>query len=224
MRSVAADVEWTLVPSEERAGGRAWALDRLTSFEQASAELYGALKGRGDPKLRDDLSPMFGVIWGSTRVLVDRLLRAGDALRDRDVLEIGCGLGWPSMVAASLGARAVATDQHPDAGPLLAHNAARNQVEVRYAPLDLRAPAGLPEGGFQFVLAADVLFAREMPELVAAGFARYLAPGGVGWLADPGRPWVTELTAAARRRGRAVDVDAERGGAGEAVIVTLRRC
>jgi predicted nicotinamide N-methyase len=192
----------------------------LESFEAASAHLYGSLRGRGDAKLRDDLSPMFGVMWGSARVLVERL--AERPLQGLRVLELGCGLGLPSMVAASQGAHVTATDQHPDTGLLLAKNAAHNGVTVTYLPLDLRAPRGLPERAFDHVLATDVLFAAEMPPLVAAGFARYLAPDGVGWLADPGRPWAVDFEVHARALGLSVTVDAERVGDDEAFLLELR--
>jgi predicted nicotinamide N-methyase len=60
---------------------------------------------------------------------------------------------------------------------------------------------------FEHVVASDVLYTREMPEVLADAFARFLAPGGTGWVTDPGRPWLQEFADAARARGLLVSVD-----------------
>ena len=209
--SSAVAVDWRLHPTVEVVGGQRYTLWSLESFEAASADLYGQLRGRGSPALRDDLSPMFGVIWGAARVLAAWVDRRGSTLAGQRVLELGCGLALPSLVAARHGAEVVATDQHPDTGALLARNAADNGVCVRYETLDWRCPRDL--GRFDLVLASDVLFARELPGLVVRTMAGALAPGGVGWLADPGRAWASEAEAAADALGLRwrLEVDEARG-------------
>ncbi len=221
------DPPWALAAIRERVGDRWWELVALDGFERNSALLYGALRGRGTAEERADLSPMFGVIWPASRALADAVHAAGD-LRGRRVLELGCGLALPSMVAAAAGAEVVATDQHPHAEAFLRRNLDRNGVSgVRYHRLDWRRPAGLPERAFDLVLASDVLFARELPALVVATFHRYLAPGGVGWLADPGRAWLPEAEDAARAAGLDVEVDVAEvvraTGRDEVFFLTLRR-
>lgn len=225
MRSRAAPLTWTLVPRTVEVHGVTYAFDALPSFEEASAEAYRQLaqhRHRGSLAERQDLSPMFGVIWGSARVLARRLHLAD--LDGVDALELGCGLALPSLVAARRGARVLATDQHPDTGALLERNLAKNGFtgRVRYETLDFRTPGPLPR--FARVWASDVLFSHDLPELVAGTFARTLAPGGVGWLTDPGRTYLPDLEIACARAGLAVDVDVDDDGAGtEAFVVTLTR-
>jgi len=224
VRSTAAPLRWTLVPRRVEVEGVTYVFDALPSFAEASAEAYRQLgrgRHRGSAELRDDLSPMFGVIWGSARVLARRLHH--ETLQDLDALELGCGLALPAWVAARRGARVLATDQHPDTGALLARNLAQNGLteRVRYETLDWRAPIGLPR--FPRVWASDVLFSHELPELVARMFARTLAPRGVGWLTDPGRAYLPEFEAACASVGLRADVDVDDDGAGtEAFVVTLR--
>lgn len=222
MRSRAGSFAWPLLTRTERVGDLSFELEGLESFEAGSAHLYGSLRraGRGEVPL----SPMFGVVWGAARSLAAHLLSRD--LCGARVLELGCGLALPSLVAARCGAAEVlATDRHPDAGPLLARNLRRNGLEgaVGYAALDWEAPGSqVPERAFDLVLASDVLYAIELPELVCAAFARFLAPGGVGLLTDPGRTWLPEVEAAARRHGLTPEVDvADDGAGGEAFLVRL---
>lgn len=209
-------VDWQVHLTEEHVGTHTYRLWSLASFEAASADLYGQLRGRGSPALRDDLSPMFGVMWGAARVLAEWVDRVGPRLQGARVLELGCGLALPSLVAARHGADVVATDQHPDTGALLARNAALNGVQLRYETLDWRRPRDL--GRFDWVLASDVLFARELPALVVQTMAGAMAPDGVGWLADPGRTWASEAEQAADALGLPWRLEVDAAGGEEAFV------
>lgn len=220
--STAVPASWRLVRQDLQVAGEPFVLDVLPSFEEASAEMYPALDHRADRKVREDLSPMFGTLWGSSRVLIAMAARA-PALRGATVLEMGCGLALPAMVAARRGARVVASDQHADAGPLLERNLALNHLlgRVAYRTFDWRAAGPMPR--FDHVWASDVLFAHDMPALTARAFARTLAPGGVGWLTDPGRAWLPEVVPAAHAQGLHADIDVQDDGdSTEAFVVTLR--
>lgn len=223
MRSRVAPVDWTVAPTVEHVAGRSWTLEALPSFEAAWDKLYDELGGWGDQRTREDLSPMFGVVWASARVLAHRVAQEPD-LAGKRVLELGCGLALPSMVAATRGALVTATDQHLDVEALLERNLAHNGLhgQVRFVPLDWRAPGEL--GTFDRVLASDILYERLLPEMVAAMFARTLAPDGIGWLSDPGRPWLQEFAEAARARGLVVVDDVADDGRGtDAFLLTLTR-
>lgn len=220
MRSIVAPLDWTLVPRSVEVEGVIYAFDALPSFEEASAEAYRQLDRWGTSDQRVDLSPMFGVIWGSSRVLAKRVHHAD--LAGGPALELGCGLALPAWVAARRGCSVLATDQHPDTGTLLKRNLAKNGLanHVQYATLDFRA-AG-PWRRFRRVWASDVLFGHDMPPLVARAFAESLTPDGIGWLADPGRTYLPELADAAAAVGLRVEVDVDSDGRGtEAFVVTL---
>jgi predicted nicotinamide N-methyase len=99
------------------------------------------------------------------------------------VVELGCGLGLPSLVASARGAQVVATDWAADAVELLAENAARNGLAVVAEVRDWRQT--WPER-FDLVLAADVLYERRNVEPLVERL-RELAP--IALLALAGRPY-----------------------------------
>ena len=131
----------------------------------------------------DEFLPYWAELWPSALALAD-VVAARD-VRGLNVVELGCGLGLPSLVAARGGARVLATDWAEDAVALLRANAARNGVTLEPRRLDWRQPAEL--GTFDLVLAADVLYERRYVD-VLVDLLRGL--GGEVLLADPGRPFL----------------------------------
>src|SRR5689334_14189926 len=77
-------------------------------------------------------------------------------LAGRRVLELGCGLGLPSLVAALGGADVLATDVEAAALRCVEASAALLGVALETARADYREPIGA-RGRFDLVLAADVL-------------------------------------------------------------------
>ena len=75
-----------------------------------------------DDYARDERLPYWAELWPSARVLADEL--AGRDLAGRRVVELGCGVGLPSIVAALAGARALATDWYEEALAFVDANAA----------------------------------------------------------------------------------------------------
>src|SRR5919202_2290526 len=78
--------------------------------------------------------PYWAVLWRSGVALAREL--DGVALRGLRVVELGCGLGIPSLAAARAGARVLATDSSSDALALLERNAQANGVRVDTAVAD----------------------------------------------------------------------------------------
>jgi predicted nicotinamide N-methyase len=147
--------------------------------------------------------PYWAELWSSGVELA--LAVAKHAPYGRAVLEIGCGLGLPSVAAAMAGARVLATDRSPDAVAFAAHNARRSGTGVETAAVSWTPGDTLVERGpWDLVLAADVLYSdRNVAELLAL-LPRLLAGGGELWIADPGRPQAAGFAASARREGYAV--------------------
>jgi len=105
------------------------------------------------------------------------------------VLELGCGLALPSVMAARAGAQVLATDGHTDAVAFAAHVLALNEVvgEVAHVDWSTHGDALVARGPFDLVLAADVLYTRANAEAATALFPRLVAPGGRLVIADPNR-------------------------------------
>jgi predicted nicotinamide N-methyase len=130
------------------------------------------------------IAPYWSVLWRSGVALARELERV--ELRGRNVIELGCGLAAPSLVAARAGARVLATDSSAEALALVRRNAVRNGVRLETAVIEWSEPGEVVEHGpFDLVLAADVLYERASVATLLSLLPR-LAPEAL--IADPGRP------------------------------------
>ncbi len=132
----------------------------------------------------DEFLPYWAELWPSGIALA----RAVDALdvRGLRVLELGCGLGLPSLAAAAGGAHVLATDWAADAVELLRRNAARNRLSLRAEQVRWDEPEPLlREAPWDLVLGADLLYEARNAEQLAELLPR-LGPEAL--LAEPGRP------------------------------------
>lgn len=141
----------------------------------------------------DEFLPYWAELWPAARALAAALPDVG-GLR---VVELGCGLGVPSLVAAARGAEVTATDWAADAIDLLRRNAVRNGLVVQAQVRDWREPW---DERFDLALAADVLYEqRNVAPLLAR--LHELAPRALVGLA--GRPYEAEFL---RGAGAAAEV------------------
>jgi predicted nicotinamide N-methyase len=131
----------------------------------------------------DEFLPYWAELWPAATALAESLPEVA-GLR---VVELGCGLGIPSLVAAAWGAEVTATDWAADAIELLRENAERNGLTVRAEVRDWRE--AWPER-FDVALAADVLYERRNVEPLLERL-RELAP--VAYLGLAGRPYEAEF-------------------------------
>jgi predicted nicotinamide N-methyase len=132
---------------------------------------------------RDEFLPYWAELWPAATALAEALPDVA-GLR---VVEVGCGLGVTSLVAAARGADVTAADWSADAIALLRRNAARNGIALRAEVRDWREPW---TERFDLALAADVLYERRNVEPVLARL-RELAPVSLVGLA--GRPYEQEF-------------------------------
>jgi predicted nicotinamide N-methyase len=136
---------------------------------------------------RDEFLPYWAELWPSARALAAEL--AGRALHGARVVELGCGLGLPSIAAALAGGRVLATDWSADAVAMAARNAARNGAAIETLVADWARPeALLARGPFDLVVGSDLLYEARNVEPLLALLERLLADGAQeAWIADPGR-------------------------------------
>ena len=144
---------------------------------------------------QDEFLPYWAELWPAATALAEALPEVG-GLR---VVELGCGLGLTSLVAAAKGAKVTATDWAPEAIELLRANAERNGIALRAEVRDWREPW---DERFDLALAADVLYERRNVEPLLARL-RELAPAALVGLA--GRPYEAELIRQARESGERVE-------------------
>ena len=168
-----------LVEDEVVIGGRTYRLRRPRSAEDLIDEREFA---------RDERLPYWAELWPSGVVLAERI--AAMDLAGRRVIELGCGLGLPSLVALERGADVLATDWYPEALALAAANAREcTGREPSTMLVDWRdPPAALLVRPADLVIGADVLYEERNGIALAELLPHLVAPGGSVLIADPRRP------------------------------------
>lgn len=192
----------TLVPAE---------ISRRFTLAEQAVELPGLsvslIKPRNSDDLiseadyvRDERLPYWADLWASSEVMAQHIIEdlrptqasveaptTNDARRTPTAIELGCGLGLPSIAAAHVGYEVLATDYYEDALLFAEYNVRRAVGRgIRTRMVDWTAMP--PElGTFDLVLAADVLYEMRYAGLVVGAVTRTLAPSGVFVLADQGR-------------------------------------
>jgi predicted nicotinamide N-methyase len=141
--------------------------------------------------------PYWALLWPSGRALAEELAR--HELAGKRVLELGCGLGAPSVVAAQRGATVLATDGAPEAVVFTAHNLALNDLTGDVARIDWRDIDTLADGApWDLVIAADVLYLRHNVEALTRLLPILAGDDGEAFIADPRRAGGRDFLAAAR--------------------------
>jgi predicted nicotinamide N-methyase len=142
---------------------------------------------------RDEFMPYWAELWPSARALARRV--GGRGLRGARVLELGCGLGLPSIVAALAGGRVLATDWSPEAVAFTQRNAGANGARLETAVVDWADSDELAaRGPWDLVIGSDVLYE---PRNVAMLLDVLYRVGDHAIIADPGRPTSIEFEASA---------------------------
>jgi predicted nicotinamide N-methyase len=134
----------------------------------------------------EEFLPYWAELWSSAVALAHDV--AGRSLRAERVLELGCGLGLPSIAAALAGGRVLATDWAPQAIRATRENAERNGVEIETAVVAWDAPDAIVERGpWRYVLASDVLYEPRNVDQLLELLPRLVDRTGRVLIADPGR-------------------------------------
>ena len=139
----------------------------------------------------DEFLPYWAELWPSGLALAEAVARLD--MRGLRVLELGAGLGLPSLAAALGGAAVLATDWAEDAVALLRANAARNGISLRAERVRWDEPETLlREAPWELVLGADLLYEQRNAEQLLELLPQL---GGDVLLAEPGRPFAPAFLA-----------------------------
>jgi predicted nicotinamide N-methyase len=143
----------------------------------------------------EEFLPYWAELWPSAVALAHDIARRD--VHGLRVVELGCGLGLPSIVAALGGAHVLATDWSPDALEVAARNAERNGAELETALAAWGEASILLEGApWDLVLGADLLYERRNVEQLLdllPGLGREIL------LAEPGRPFESTFLEGSRQ-------------------------
>lgn len=144
--------------------------------------------------------PLFGLLWPSGAHLAERI--AQRPVTAERILEIGCGLALPSLVAHRRGAHVTASDCHPLAHRFLDHNTQLNgliAMPYRHGLWGISAARddGMPmltqaqdapvDGAYDLILGSDILYERDDKGTLAHFIQRHAAAACEIWVVDPNR-------------------------------------
>ncbi|HLJ57287.1 MAG TPA: hypothetical protein VKT77_19780 [Chthonomonadaceae bacterium] len=177
-------------------GGRAW---RITAVTDQDALLDSA----------DDFEhfPFGLLLWDSAVGLARHFAGAPHLVAGRTVLELGCGVGLPGLVARAMGAAVCQTDHQGAALRLAEWNAAQNgSGPIERFAADWRA--WTHRDRYDLLLGADITYNRPEHFHLEQIFRQNLAPGGSVLLSDPGRPQTLDFAAHLEKRGWSIAMDA----------------
>jgi predicted nicotinamide N-methyase len=158
-------------------------------LEVADAEvLLDELIQKGDTHqdVQDERIPYWAELWPSALGMAQFLLKRDIIQSGQSVLELGCGLGLPGIVAGKLGAEVTLSDYLMPALDFAQSNwNLNNEQQVTCTLLDWRKPD--PGLAAEVLLASDITYeARNFPFLPDA-FRTLCRPGGIIVLSDPKR-------------------------------------
>jgi predicted nicotinamide N-methyase len=133
----------------------------------------------------DEYMPYWTDLWPGARIMAEVI--AKEKWRPGlEVLELGCGLGLPGLVALSLGLQVMFSDYDATALRFAAENARLNGFSnFRLLQLDWRCPP--PNMCFALILAADLTYEMRNVEPLVALIKTMLRPDGTCLLTDPDR-------------------------------------
>ena len=147
-----------------------------------------------DNSLKEEYCPYFGVLWEAGIGLSQYLSQL--ELKDKKVIEIGCGLALPSFLVTKMGGDIIATDFHADVPLFLEVNQKNNQTYFPYKVMNWRNEIERTRsdlGLFDLVIGSDILYESQHPMQVAKALIAFLKPGGKIILSDPGRAYIQKF-------------------------------
>lgn len=204
-------------------GDKVFVLEEIRSLDEAIDLICNEMteEEQLDP-FAEDLCPYFGVLWPSSIALSEFISEHPELVKGKKVLELGCGLGLPSLVSSHLGGEVLATDYHPDVEEYYLRNCRHSSVESFYRRLNWRE--GTEDiGKFDIVIGSDVLYESKHASEVASGLIRFLKPDGIILLSDPLRPYLQKFLTAMKGERMSEEMYVRRAEEKEIVIFKFQK-
>lgn len=148
------------------------------------------LNGKDDPKVIDEQMPYWADLWPSAIALSNFIDENSDLVKSKNVIEIGCGLGLPGIVAGLNEANVVLTDYLQEALDLAAINWKRNINSAFPGRLsDWRVVDDFPKA--DVIVASDVAYESRSFEPLRNTLKHLLKSDGLLLLSEPNRKFAS---------------------------------
>jgi len=129
--------------------------------------------------------PLFGVIWDSSKVLANLMFEY--EIKDKRILEVGCGIALSSLILNQRNADITATDYHPEVENFLHINVLLNKgKEIPFT----RTGWGDEDSGlgkFDIIIGSDLLYESEQVDLLSNFIHNHAQTHCEIIIVDPGR-------------------------------------
>lgn len=166
-------------------------LDRNQFFDPASIAQ--------DKGISSAMWPLFGILWPSGVALAHIISKL--SLKGQAVLEVGCGIGLPSMVASRKGADITASDFHPLAETFLRINCELNDLcAIKFMDGDWRKPIDSRDK-FDLIFGSDLLYESEAPGILSNYIDAHAAQDALIIIIDPGRKLINKFSKLMQNKG-----------------------
>jgi predicted nicotinamide N-methyase len=174
----------------------------LELFADLDREFSAHFDELSDPAKDLPEPPLFGSLWPAAEGLANYLLQKSWPLRGQRVLEIGCGLGLPSLLCAKLGAQVETMDHHPGVASLLARNCQRNKLKTLTFHLASFQNTSARLGTYDLIIGSDILYEPDLYPKLEDFILRHAAQNCQIIIADPGRYAVSRFGAQLKTKGQ----------------------
>ena len=176
-------------------------------------ELFDALieKGSDHEDVQDERIPYWAELWASAIGMSEYLVENQLITPDTQVLEIGCGLGLPSIVAGLLGAKNnIVSDYFQEALDFAEMNWVKNlpHRQSQFLKWDWRTPPPLKTLKTDILLASDVAYEKRAFEPLLKAFKSLSNPKGKIIVSEPNRPISKDFFTNLHEEGFQADGDA----------------
>ncbi len=147
-------------------------------------------KTHADISLTDERMPYWADLWPSAIALSEYLTEHSTLVKNQEVIELGCGLGLPGMVASTLGGKVLMTDYLEEAISFARLNWEQNVSSVFNSELvDWRNVDGKKK--YDVVLASDVAYENRSFQPLLLSFKALIKKNGKILLSEPNRKFAS---------------------------------
>jgi predicted nicotinamide N-methyase len=134
----------------------------------------------------DERLPYWADIWPSAIALSEYVIENKSEFKNKNIIELGCGLGLVGITGTAMGGNVLFTDNDPQALGFTQINFKRNfKRPASVQLLDWRNPA--KSQLFDIIIAADIIYEERWLEPVLDILDHNLSSKGVAYIAAPDR-------------------------------------